>query len=641
MCNKNLKILLILLFISSIIRADDVNIDSLLTDIEKKTDLSAKTKLENGGVSYIYTREDIHRMQAHNLKDILKSTYPFGYNENNFGISDPFAVQSSTPFMSSKIKIYIDNQEISTGLYGSGIVVYGKMDIDFVDHIEVYVGNPTLEFSTEPAFTIIKLYSRVAQKDDGSKVIVGGGSYGSKEIVGYTTSTLENGWSYFAYASAIDNERKKYDSYNAKLSRDSKNTHVFGTFSKDNHHFIVDAIDMDEDSFISVSRFATPDSSNLNNDYLHIGYDTKINDFSFLITFDKMDTKTGFEDLNKQKIQAINAAYGKNIPYTLDTDSKSEVYTTGLNYDIKTSSNKLVVGAKYRFKHFIYTHIEMNNKELPRSGHTQQVTTTLFAENHYSFANNKILTAGASCSFLRNNSSQQDDDLFGYRIGYTYTNTNLVSKTTVSHIESSLDPYMVNSFYLHESNKKTPIEKQDVYMQNLKYNYQSNKYELIVDYMVLKNKLLPMPEYNGLLDSYDKDLKIMGGILRYTRDYRAYDKLEITLGTNHIKNLPSLDKITQYSAILRNFNTVGSFDIFNEILYSRDSNEKKDYYDYSAGVIYHSTDDLSFSIKGSNLFNTAAKTSYIRLNPVTLQQDKPLKISPIDKKVMLRMEYTF
>lgn len=283
----------------------------------------------------------------------------------------------------------------------------------------------------------------------------------------------------------------------------------------------------------------------------------------------------------------------------------------------------------------------MNNKELPRSGHTQQVTTTLFAENHYSFANNKILTAGASCSFLRNNSSQQDDDLFGYRIGYTYTNTNLVSKTTVSHIESSLDPYMVNSFYLHESNKKTPIEKQDVYMQNLKYNYQSNKYELIVDYMVLKNKLLPMPEYNGLLDSYDKDLKIMGGILRYTRDYRAYDKLEITLGTNHIKNLPFLDKITQYSAILRNFNTVGSFDIFNEILYSRDSNEKKDYYDYSAGVIYHSTDDLSFSIKGSNLFNTAAKTSYIRLNPVTLQQDKPLKISPIDKKVMLRMEYTF
>ena len=645
MYNKSLrfKILLISILSSLVVSAEDLdmsNIDNILNDIERKTDLSAKTKLENGGISYIYTREDLHRMQAHNLKDILKSTYPFGYNENNFGISDPFATQTATPFMSSKIKIYIDNQEISTGLYGSGLVIYGKMDIDFVDHIEVYAGNPTLEFSTEPAFVIIKLYSKIAQKDEGSKVSLGTGSYGSKEISAYTTSTLDNGWSYFAYVNAMDKKRTKYGNYNSTLSKDKINTHLFGTFSKDKHHLMIDAIKAKEDTFSSVSIFATPSTSELENKYLHIGYDTKIDNLTFLLTFDKMDTKTEFEDKNKQIIEFANLAYNKNIAYSFATDAKSEVYTTGINYDIKSSSNKLVVGVKYRLKHFRYDSINVNNMEIPKSGNSKQSTSTAFIENQYSLADNKILTAGVSYSKVKNNSSKQDDDLFAYRIGYTYTNENLVSKTTMSHIESSIDPYMINSAYLSDPFGVVPVEEQEVYMQNIKYTNKVNQYEIIASYMKVKNKLLPSI-YTGRLGAYDKDLKVIGGILRYTRAYRTYDKLELTVGMNKMKNLPMFSKITQYSSTLKNFNTIGKFDIYNEVLFYTDDQEKEHYFDYSAGIIYHATQDLSFSVKGTNIFNDARASSYMRINPVTFQQDTPLKISPIDKRVMFRMEYIF
>jgi len=640
---RNLKFgSLFFLLLSSffIVKADDINIDTMLVNIEKKTDLSAKTKLENGGVSYIYTREDIQRMQAHKLRDILKSTYPFGYNENKFAIADPFAVQTAVPFMSSKIKLYIDNQEVTTGLYGSGLVVYGNMDIDFVDHIEVYAGNPTLELSSEPAFAIIKLYSKIAQKDDGSKISIAGGSYGSKEIMGYTTSTLDNGWSYFAYASAIDDKRKKYSSYNSTLSRDNQNVHAFGTFSKDKHHFIVDAIYSDKDSFISSSIFATPENSTIKNAYLHVGYDTKIDDFSILLTFDKSDAKNSFDDVNVQQIEFINNMTNQNIPYAIDANSRSEVYTGGLNYDIKTLSNKLVVGAKYRFKHFKYTKIDLNGEEMQRSGHSQQTTATLFVENQYSVANNQILTTGVSYSFVRNNHSIQDDDLLGYRLGYTYTSKNLISKTIVSHIESSIDPYLVNSIYLNDNSRKVAIEKQDIYMQNFKYKQDLNKYEIVASYIVVKNKLLP--DINtGRLDSYDKDLKILGGILRYTREYREYDKLEVTVGLNHIDQLPITDELLQYSATIRNFNTFGKFDIFNEVLGYRDDVANKNYYDYSAGIIYNHTDDLSFSLKGTNIFDTARKTTYTRINPSTMQAGKPLEISPIDRKIMFRIGYTF
>jgi len=638
--NLKIRVLLVMLFLSFVIKADEIDMNNLLENIERKTDLSNKTKLENGGVSYIYTREDIHRMQAHNLKDILKSTYPFGYNENKFGLTDPFAVPTATPFMSSKIKVYIDNQEISTGLYGSGLLIYGNMDINFVDHIEIYSGNPTLEFSTEPAFVIIKLYSKIAKKDDGSKISIAGGSYDSKCISGYTTSTLKNGWAYFAYASGVDDGREKYNNYGAKLSRDSKKSHILGTLSKGNHHFLIDAIDMDADSFISMSLFATPKTTTFNDDYLHIGYDTKIDNFSVLLTFDKLDSKTSFEDLNKQKIQFVNTTLGKNMLYSFDTDSKSDVYTAGINYDFDTSSNKLVLGTKYRFKHFKYTKLNLNDIPWQSSGHTQQTTATIFAENQYSFADNKILTTGASYSFVRNNHSVQDDDLLGYRVGYTYTNSDLISKTIASHVESTVDPYLINSMYLSNPTKKVAVEKQDTYMQNIKYENQSNKYEIVASYIVIKNKLLANPT-TGRLDAYDKDLKIMGGIVRYTREYRTYDKLELTVGANEIKHLPFIDRLLQYSSTLRNFNTIGKFDIFNEILYYIDNVDKENYYDYSAGIIYHSSDDLSFSIKGTNLFYTARKTSYSRFNPITLQQDKPLKISPIDRKIMIMVEYTF
>lgn len=638
-CRLSLLVVLALNF-SYILNADDLNIDNLLTNIEHKTDLSAKTKLENGGISYIYTRDDIQKMQAHTLNDLLKTTYPSGYSENRYGISDSFSLSSSAPFMSSKIKIYIDNQEITSGLYGSGLSIYGKMDIDFVDHIEVYAGNPTLELSTEAAFVVIRLFSKTAQKDEGSKITLEGGSYGSKGIKGYTTSTLDNDWSYFAYASAIDAQREKYDNYNATLSRDSRNGHVFATLAKDKQHILVDAITTDEDSFIAMSSFATPDTSTIKNNYLHIGYDSKIENYTFLLTFDEMATKTDFEDANVEEVKTLNAITGKDIPYSSHTDSTSEVYTAGIKYDFITSSNKLVIGMKYRLKHFKYTKMMINDIAVPSSGHSQQVTSNVFLENQYSISENKIFTSGVSFSRVTNNYSNQDDDLFAFRLGYTYTNEYLISKTILSHIETSIDPYLVNSGYILNSSEPVPTERQDIGMQNIKYEKETNSYELIVSYMLLYNKLLSTPP-TGYLSAYEKRIDIGSTLLRYTRKYREYDKLELTTGMNIINNNSDSENVFEYATTIRNFNTFGNFDIFNEVLFYRDSNENKSYYDYSAGIIYHTTKDLSFSLKGTNILDKARESSYMRIDPTTYQVDTPLKISSIDRKVTLRVEYTF
>ena len=624
----------------NVLLADNLEIDNLLNTISAKSDLSQKTKLENGGISYIYTREDLRKMQAHNLKDVLKSTYPSGYSENYYGFPDPYSVGTPVPFTSSTIRIYIDDQEITTGLYGSGLIVYGDIDIDFVDHIEVYSGNPTFEFSSEPAFTIVKLYSKVAQKDDGNKVGVRGGSYGAFSGYGYTTRELENGWSYFTYLSQNNDKREKYYNDDATLSRDKTYTHIFGSFYNDNNKILIDGIVQSRDTFISNSLLGTPDRSDMDSDYLHIGYNGTRDGLSFVLTYDQHDADAYFTDKNTVLIQAINATYNKKIPYKTDTDFNSQTYTAGLKYKINTQKDDFLIGVKYRYKHFKFNDVFINGVKLPEDNHTSQIISTAFVENQYKIRNNQIITTGATYSRVTNNNSPQNDDLFSYRVGYTYTNEKLVSKTIISHIETTIDPYLVNSTsYLAYPDKKTPKNRQNIFMQNIKYKQGENSYEVIGSYMNSKDQL--MPNYDGKLEAYSQSIIMKSFLFRYTREYNLFDKLEMTVGLNHIDNLPRIDEMMQYAATLRNFNTYKKFDIFNEILYYRDDFQNRNFFDYTAGVIYHYTADLTISLKGINLLDKARDIVYNKLSSDTLKQDSPLEIPSIDRSVMLSVEYTF
>ena len=105
--------------------------------------------------------------------------------------------------------------------------------------------------------------------------------------------------------------------------------------------------------------------------------------------------------------------------------------------------------------------------------------------------------------------------------------------------------------------------------------------------------------------------------------------------------MESIDKYRVYKATVRSINSYNNFDIFNEIIFDRNNVNRKSYYDYSAGVKYHKTQDITFSFKAENIFHKASETSYYRVNSQTFTQEEPLLISPIDRKITLIMEYLF
>lgn len=633
MNKKIVKLMIVSLFITNIFAKDieTSEIFNLLDHIEKKTDLSAKTKLENGGVSFIYTRDDLERMQVKSLKDILKSTYPFGYNENRYGRPDPLTFNTTAPFLSSMMRVFIDNQEITTGLYGSGIVVLGDIDLGFVDHVEIYTQNPSYEFSTEATFFLVKLYTKVAQKDEGGKVELSYSSYNTNSVSGYYSQELED-WSYFSYVSEANIKRQKYDSHTTELSRDKERSHILASFYNTNNRILLQAIRTKEDAFIGKSVDATPIKNTNDVDFLHFGYDTKVNNFSFLATYDYMlNDKYAVDDIGTNK--------------TSSSKLLSNVYSTELKHDYTTLNNKFVIGGKYRLKKNNYISRIANGIELSVPKSDKQTISTMFVENQYSLENNSILTTGISSSNVRNNNSSQNDDLLMYRIGHTYTTENFVFKTIGSRVQMSLDPFLVNEQNPYAVVGNKDVQTLDSIIENITYQNDNNKYELMLSNLKSKDYLVPtLPEKK--LDNHTKTIITNGVLTRWTHNYNKFDKFFLTLGYMRKENLPFIGDRKEYTGVLRNLHTYKKFDIFNEIIFYKDSTENKDFYDYSAGVKYHYSNDLTISLKGENLLNKAKTTSYARLDATTLanltpSQEEPLNISPIDRRIMISLEYLF
>ena len=631
-----LKLFLLFILFSTLASTNediDLNIDELLFDIEKKTDLSQITKLENSGISVIYTREDIQRMQARYLKDILKSSSTFGYNENRYGLPDPLNHGDFVPFMSGIIRIFIDNQEMTGGMYGSGLIIYGDIDIGFVDHIEVYTQSPTYEYSTEPTMMLIKLYSKSVLKDSGSNLEVNFDSFKSSRISGYNSQEFENGWSYFSYISLDNNNRQKYNPNATELSRDKKTGHAFVSIKNENHNIIIDAISYDKDAFIGSSLDATPTKNKLDTDSLHVGYDGGFGNISLLASYDYLEAYSDFED----DVLSI----GPGLPVSeRKIHSVSHIATAGLKYKFNVLNNRLITGIKYRCKKYEYKTNIINGVKFPERKNNTQTLTTAYIEDQYSIMDNLILTAGVQYVNVKNRDAlyNENNDLLLYRFGLTYLYNNWTIKTIGSHTESSLEPYLVDEMTLVVSGEIDNQTSDNIYADII-YKHNFYKYEFVFGYMIYDNYLLP--SQSGKLDSYENSVYATTLIFRYELDYNKYDKLFSEISYMGVDNIFNTQKYDFYKVVLRNLNTYEKFDNFNEIIYDKNSIFKEDYYDYSAGIIYNYTNDISMSIKAEDILNKAVKSGYFIVSPTTFQSQEPLRISPIDRKITLSMDYTF
>ena len=268
---KRLFILIFSIFfsLSSILYASEV--EKLMDDFSQKNDLSQKTIDENKGHLVLFTREKLESIHAKTLKDVFKTTPVVYYHENRYSLPDPLSGSSFSPYRSNFIRLYIDGVEITQGWMGSGLLLYGDININFVDHIEFYYMTPSFETSTEPAYLTIFLYSKDPSQDSGNSLTLMQGDNGyNAQSYSYGDETED--YSYMINLSHTDAKRGKIENgTSTPLSRDFERTQLFGYIKNEDQIFHLQVLKKDTDSLAGMSADATPEVSE--GDYLNIHMD--------------------------------------------------------------------------------------------------------------------------------------------------------------------------------------------------------------------------------------------------------------------------------------------------------------------------------------------------------------------------------
>lgn len=370
-------------------------LDNLLNNYAIENDLSNETKIEKTGSTQlvVYTRDDIDNLQYQTLKDALSMQRFYSYRENRLGQTD---LIDAEPFSIGKagqtVKLYIDDFELTTLQYDSIIQLLGNIELDFVDHLEIYQGPPSFDISTQFSVISIKLYSKDPSRDNGQRVGTSLDHRGSNNSF-FHSASAEDKLKYFFYVNQTDYVSDKIKNGSTDLSRDEKRRHIFSTLKYEENNFLIQYLTKEHDGFLTNSFDGTPLKDDMEDSLLHVGYKRNFLDdksIKFKTNFTRVKSSLDALDDNPYlptqyttTTASTNQLIALNNPLALvatnivansgglfDADtpisftnsgiygekykSTDDVFTAELTKEYTIDKHKILVGLSYRHKKLSY-----------------------------------------------------------------------------------------------------------------------------------------------------------------------------------------------------------------------------------------------------------------------------------------------
>lgn len=646
------KLLILTLSTTLLFGIEDV-LDNLLGEFAQNSDLSRDTKIKNQGHSIIYTRADLDRMQARNLRDIVKSIPFFTLLESDINFPNLNMMSDKVPFSSSQIRIYLDNHEITSGIYGSIFGYMGSIELEFVDHIELYLAMPSFEYSSESTQVLIKLHTKVPKRDDGGKVLLSQGSYGGNQQSAYYSKGFDK-FSYFAYLSRLEDKRDNPRSFDQEVSKDKSTNHFVGTLFNDKHHLLVNAMDIKQYLYSGISLDGTTTKNETQYSHLQTSYQNKSHDkfiakISYQYTDDEItanDEQDFYRDFVSQPGQVIKT---NSVHFhTID-----KVATIQLDYLDKFKNHNILLGTSFRNKLADIKAYETNNGPVPDNGYHGQDVFSGYVQDEININNNSIFAISGKYSKINNDKPVSNQILKTYRIGYTYNQEDLITKFFYYDNPTPIEPYLYSSYFA--VNQNIVAEESKNYVTEIEYKNNGHIYRILLSKGTIDNalfyneKFITVPIspsdtiYIKSVDNYQQTIETKKAMLDYCYDFSPLNSLRTNYFIQSFDNSTNGDYIEK-GGYLRFLNTIDKFDIFNEVVYRETSLDGVSAFDYSAGIKYRQNKNLSFSIKGENILDRAIKQKTQRRTTsdyINFQELSPMITTPIDKRYYGTMEYSF
>ncbi|MFA6192279.1 MAG: TonB-dependent receptor plug domain-containing protein [Sulfurimonas sp.] len=623
----NFFLLLITLFFTSLLVTADDNIDSMLQNLRKKSELHNKTKEENAGFVTIYSREDLDRMQAYTLKDILKSIPFMTYQEGLVGTPTIANVGSALNYMPNT-RLYIDNHEVSSTYFGSAFYIYGDMKLGFVDHIEVYQGGNGLDFGIESSLRTIRVYTKTPHRENNTQAKILADNRGSLSEHIYSGQEIDD-VEYGVYVSGNQNNREDFNNNGSNLSKDAKKTHVLMTLKTKGFNLLTSRYDSLQDGFAGYGANSAPKGTNEINKYhqfLYASYDIVDNLTAYASIDDSMSSMNFYEP----------NGYNRGLSSSLDVKWKENIYKGGIKGSKIVASNYFKYGFEYAEKTLKPEQSEYENlNTLNVKGPTCINLNSIYVEDSFKITEASTLTGTTKLDHFSDNYNNEAKIEPVFRVGYTYDFYEDY-KAKISYNHTYISPSL---FYTTTYSGKTQVNPEILPSRynglTTEFAKKSNNTQVKVGaiYFELENGIY----FNSISKQYDNintKTKLTNLYLEFKYSFDLFNSLDFNVYRG--VNSENLQYSSDRGATVRLLNTYNKFNFFNEITYRSDytsvENIKIDAgFDYSLGASYKVNKKLSFDIKGENIFNKASQTPILGVGSV----------SSIDRTFIFGMEYLF
>ena len=600
------------------------SMDDLLRAFKSESELSKITKSESAGFLDIYTREELEKMQVRTLMDVLKlftipnitrtSNNISQFTKPTFPVMPPFA-----------IRLYVNDHDMTSTSFGSALMLWSDMPVEYIDHIEVYKSASSVEFGNEPGSVIIKLYTKKPEREEGGKARLTADQRGSAEADLYYAHTTRDGLSYFFFANADNVNRKTYKNLNHELDSDNHAQSFYANIFKEGWRLEGGSYRKVKDTFLGLGRAYTPNDGEIENRHNYFQLEKKYDN--------GLNIRAGYDHLDSYEKESDNSgiaagAAGYVTDYALQLHDK--IASLIAEKSFTHTNGKLLVGGFYKFKGLeAEGAFDSQSTSFSNALHLY----SLYMEESYSFNPTTTFIGSFKGDYYRYEKRIEAKKEHILRAGLikNYGPVQIKAFYTKTY-------YAVPFLYLYgpdnipyKVNPELKFPEPTLTSLGVRYKKGRHTVDARMSLITVKNKVLHKRDgtlYNnpkGWYHQYE---------LKYSYNFDARNSLKMDLYMG--ENASGLTMSPKYGGHIQLFNSFGKIDLYNQIGYRSNCDfygvDIDPTYDYTASVKYHATKDLSIGFRGENIFGTGYRQSYARL---------PYSMPIFDRKFWLNLEYLF
>jgi hypothetical protein len=519
------------------------------------------------------------------------------------------------------------------------------LDLEYIDHIEVYLGMSSFSKETSSAITTIKMYTKNPERESTNVAGFFTDDLYSKDIYGYSAHQLK----YLSYLISFDYRDVKHKKlkYNGNdINRDRNFFDLYAQLNFKNSRIETQLIKKENDIFLgSITNKEIDDDSKTSIDYFYGGwfYDSQDKKTSANIYF-TYDRSRLYE---KGKYAVILPIPNFIFPVTFfeerDLIRDEKLLNLNLSRKFEFYNQELMVGVKGKYQKFEDSRTEFNGIDMHLDkNYDEEITSGFFLEHTLNFTKNDSIKVLLKYEKYFENGNVDDFEDIEARLGYIKHFDPFTFKTYFSYTRYPPAPYyLYYNNYVKDYMPVNDLTESKNTTFSAEIDYKKDGFDS--SFLIARDIYEDIIFFDGIKYRVDEHkTKTNQYYFSANKDVFIAHKLRMNLFLTEGDFSGGFQKI--YGRFYGGYiGLLGSFSKFehSEILTYRDGNYNNDYgINLNITFSYFITNDLTVYLKGINLLDKALTTDYYKtdfLGNVEYLED--MKI--LDRRIMVGLEWEF